>query len=82
MTARTDALIATLTQPRARTVATTGVCRAKAPCGAGCCLDASVRHTLHVCKDEGCICHSRERYEREKGARQVHGRDIQTQKPV
>lgn len=66
----TDALVATLTKPKrqaqARTVATSGGCRAKAPCGHRCCCEGSVRHELHICKEPDCLCHSRQRYEQAK----------------
>ena len=65
----TDALVATLTQPkrqaRAATPATGG-CRAKAPCGHRYCCEGSVTHTLHICKEPDCLCHSRQRYEQAK----------------
>ena len=38
-----------------------GACRATCPQGAPCaCSDAA--HTLHVCANERCRCHSAERY--------------------
>lgn len=47
-----------------------GGCRAKAPCGGRCCCEGSVKHTLHICKEPDCMCHSRERYEERKGTEQ------------
>ena len=37
-------------------------CRCLAPCGHGCCLLATVEHTLHICECEECYCHRRQRY--------------------
>lgn len=48
-----------------------GGCRAKAPCGHRCC-EGSVKHTLHICKEPDCLCHSRERYERKDAGSEVH----------
>ena len=43
-------------------------CLGKCPGGQPCDCDGGVEHTLHICRDEKCRCHSRERYER-KGVR-------------
>lgn len=48
-------------------------CQHDCPGGSRCCLDRDrpkefgkgarlVRHTLHICRDENCVCHSAERY--------------------
>lgn len=38
-----------------------GQCRKRCPEGNPCCCDDN-GHMLHICKDEDCPCHSRERY--------------------
>lgn len=41
-------------------------CPDPCPDGEPCCLNHTVEHVLHMCKDPGCPCHSQHRYEREK----------------
>jgi hypothetical protein len=51
-------------------VRTFAKCKAKAPCGYGCCCNAKVKHTLHICKDATCLCcHSESRYLEDKASR-------------
>lgn len=38
-------------------------CAHNCPGGSHCDLDSTVPHTLHICRDPHCPCHSRERYE-------------------
>ena len=38
-------------------------CRNQCPRSQPCCCNGDVRHTLHICNDATCACHSRERYE-------------------
>lgn len=41
-----------------------GPCRSKCPGGRPCECDGKP-HTMHICRDERCWCHSRQRYEEE-----------------
>lgn len=44
------------------------------PAGNKCTLDSAVEHTMCVCGNEKCWCHSRERYDEEKGIVPMKGR--------
>lgn len=46
-------------------------CRGKCPHGTKCCLDDN-GHTLHICNQPSCPCHSRARYDR-RGGVSAHG---------
>ncbi len=41
-------------------------CRKSCPGGNHCYCNGDVIHTLHICSDEGCYCHTKERYAKEK----------------
>jgi hypothetical protein len=46
-------------------------CPHTCPGGHECCLSADVKdHVWHICSDKDCPCHSRERYEGERHAKQ------------
>jgi hypothetical protein len=50
-------------RPHARDIS--HACTGKCPCGGVCILDATVRHTYHVCHNEHCKqCHSPARFGR------------------
>ena len=38
-------------------------CKKRCPGDRACCLRGDVAHSFCVCRDEGCWCHSQERYE-------------------
>lgn len=63
----TNALLPTLTKPNRRATRTKarvpGQCERNAPCGQRCCCEREIVHVYHICRQEGCYCHSRERYE-------------------
>ena len=42
---------------------TTVACREQCPGGRRCYCNGKIRHSLHICADSRCICHSRARYE-------------------
>jgi len=37
-------------------------CRNKCPAGCNCCLSGDINHTLHLCNDSMCGCHTKARY--------------------
>lgn len=41
-------------------------CKATCPGASQCCCDGRIKHELHICSDESCYCHSKERYERDQ----------------
>lgn len=43
-----------------------GGCKGVCPQGSACCLRGDVPHSLHVCRNQRCHCHSVERYEGER----------------
>lgn len=74
---RIDALVSTLAKPRKHLPVSVygdnGRCPDYCPGGNRCACDRNgqkvvggakklVRHTLHICEDEDCICHSERRY--------------------
>lgn len=44
-------------------------CAHVCPNGSKCCLNAGIPHTLHICPDMRCACHSEARYLDAKRAR-------------
>lgn len=40
-----------------------GQCRHNCPGGSRCNCNAAIYHKLHICHDQDCVCHSRERYD-------------------
>jgi hypothetical protein len=59
------------TYAESRTTGSSGTCRAKAPCGDRCCLEAFTPHMLHCCKNPNCLCHSELRYQADKARREA-----------
>lgn len=57
MTAATISPVLPTTEPKR--------CRHQCPGGAQCGCRGDIRHTLHVCPNEHCICHEQARYEPE-----------------
>lgn len=52
--------------PRNQTIVPTTAnvrCKCQCPGGNTCGLDTEPRHTLHICPDSACWCHSEARYE-------------------
>lgn len=47
---------------RRRQLGLTAQCACTCPGGHGCCLNAGVPHTLHICGAPDCPCHSAQRY--------------------
>ena len=41
-------------------------CRHMCPGGYQCTCRSDIKHVLHICHNEHCICHDRERYELEQ----------------
>lgn len=39
-------------------------CKAHCPGANQCCCDGRIKHELHICSDEHCRCHTKERYDR------------------
>lgn len=50
-----------------------GQCRTLCPGGGECVCNNEHDHRLHICKDPGCYCHSRERYDGLKAYSGVDG---------
>lgn len=50
-------------------------CRHACPGSQPCDLDGRIAHTLHLCRDSQCECHSRERYDRARALHLILQRD-------
>lgn len=60
------------------TVAERVRCAHECPGGCPCKLRSDVQHTLHICSDPECVCHSRQRYEEAKQQRAAVRKALQT----
>lgn len=50
------------TRPQKPRFVQAATCRRTCPNGCECCLNANIPHTLHICHDPTCPCHSALRY--------------------